>query len=205
VPRPGAYRALRRVSTGRSQLRRAGCEVLLASLSPAGPLLKAVPRGESGPRRGDSADLRPLRRSARPGRGHLVGQRRAPGSGDVNGGHILYVYDGGLHYEYNYKGTRNRSSGTLPAGAIQELGVGVVMTSERRARTERACNRRVGWRWSGGRRSLPGRDVPRSGGCEGGGAWLGGAPGVTFGRGRCCGVRLDASLHLQGGNPALTK
>lgn len=63
--------------------------------------------------------------------------------GDVNGGHILYVHHGALHYEYNHQGTRYRTSGPLPARAIRELGVRVIKTGELQARTELVCDGEV--------------------------------------------------------------
>lgn len=63
--------------------------------------------------------------------------------GDVNGGHILYVRDGTLHYEYNHQGTRYRTSGLLPGGTLDELALRVVKTGELQARTELLCNGEV--------------------------------------------------------------
>ena len=37
--------------------------------------------------------------------------------GDVCGGHVLYVRDGALHYEYDHQGTRYTVSGPVPPGA----------------------------------------------------------------------------------------
>lgn len=53
--------------------------------------------------------------------------------GDVNGGHILYVAERRLRYEYNHQGTRYRVSGPLPARPLSTLAVKVDKTGERRA------------------------------------------------------------------------
>jgi arylsulfatase A-like enzyme len=53
--------------------------------------------------------------------------------GDVNGGHVLYVADGELRYEYNHQGSRYRVAARIPDGTVSSLGVHVEKTGERRA------------------------------------------------------------------------
>ncbi|MEJ5946578.1 arylsulfatase [Pseudokineococcus basanitobsidens] len=53
--------------------------------------------------------------------------------GDVNGGHVLFVRDGLLQYEYNHQGTRYHVAGALPGAGEHRLAVAVQRTGERQA------------------------------------------------------------------------